>query len=77
MPSSLLRAERTTAEDIPVAMRNRSANWRKLAEKAKAIAAGMQDAVSKQTMLEIAERYEALSRHTDQRAREADGDAKD
>jgi hypothetical protein len=49
-----------------VATRNRSAEWRKLAEEAKAIAARMQDGGSKQTMLKIAERYEALSRHTDQ-----------
>ena len=73
---SLLQAERTTARDIPVAMRNRSANWRKLAEEAKAIAARMQDAVSKQTMLEIAERYELLARYVDQRAKDED-DAKD
>ena len=59
-----------------MAMRNRSANWRKLAEEAKAIAARMQDAVSKQTMLEIAERYELLARYADQRAKDED-DAKD
>ena len=59
-----------------MAMRNRSANWRKLAEEAKAIAARMQDAVSKQTMLEIAERYELLARYVDQRAKDGD-DAKD
>ena len=57
-------------------MRNRSANWRKLAEEAKAIAARTQDAVSKQRMLEIAERYELLARYVDQRAKDGD-DAKD
>ena len=59
-----------------MAMRNRSANWRKLADEAKAIAARTQDAVSKQTMLEIAERYELLARYADQRAKDGD-DAKD
>jgi hypothetical protein len=60
-----------------MAIRNRSAKWRKLAEEAKAIASGMQDDASKQTMLEIAERYEVLARYADQRARDAEDDAKD
>jgi hypothetical protein len=37
----------------------------------------MQDAVSKQTMLEIAERYEVLARYADQRAKDAEDDTKD
>ena len=41
------------------------------------MAAGMQDAVSKQTMLEIAERYEVVARYADERARDAEDDAKD
>jgi hypothetical protein len=44
-------AERSRAKDTLVAMWNRSANWRKLAEDAEAMAARMQDAVSKETML--------------------------
>jgi hypothetical protein len=50
MPFRLLRAERAMAKDTPVAMRKRSAKWRKLTEEAKALTARMQDAVSKQTM---------------------------
>jgi hypothetical protein len=69
MPFRLLRAERTMAKDTPVAMRNRSGKLRKLAEEAKALATRMQDAVSKETMLEIAERYEVLARYADQRAK--------
>jgi hypothetical protein len=57
-----------------VAIRNRSSNWRKLAEEAKRIAAGMRDDVSKQTMLEIAERYEALAQYADQQAKDTEGD---
>jgi hypothetical protein len=58
-------------------MRNRSANWRKLAEEARAIAARTQDAVSKQTMLEIAERYEVLAAYAERQAKDAADDAKD
>jgi hypothetical protein len=71
MPFRLLRAERTMAKDTPVAMRNRSAKWRKLAEEAKALAARMQNAVSKQTMLEIAERYEVLAAYTERQENDA------
>jgi hypothetical protein len=46
---------------------NRSANWRKLAEEARAVADGMQDGISKQTMLEIAERYEVLAAYAERR----------
>jgi hypothetical protein len=60
-----------------VAIRNRSAEWRKLAEEAKAIAAGMQDGDSKQTMLKIAERYEALARYSHQWAEGAEDHAND
>ena len=60
-----------------MAIRNRSAEWRKLAEEAKSMAAGMEDGDSKQTMLKIAERYEALARHTDQWAEDADDYAND
>jgi hypothetical protein len=55
-----------------VAMRNRSASWRKLAEEAKALAARMQDAASKQTILEIAERYEVLAAYAERQAKDAE-----
>jgi hypothetical protein len=64
-----------TAKATPVAMRNRSASWRKLAEEARAMAARTQDAVSEQVLLEIAERYEVLARYADQRAKDAKDDA--
>lgn len=44
-------------------MRDRSANWHKLANEARAIAAGMTDRASRQTMLDIAAGYERLARH--------------
>jgi hypothetical protein len=44
-------------------MRDRSANWHKLANEARAIAAGMTDRASQQTLLDIAEGYERLARH--------------
>jgi hypothetical protein len=64
-------------EDASVAMRNRGANWRKMAEEARAIAAGMQDAAAKQTMLEIAERYEVLAACSERQAKIAKNGAKD
>jgi hypothetical protein len=60
-----------------MAMRNRSANWRKLAEEARAIAARTQDAVSKQIMLEIAERYEVLAAYAERQAKDDEDGAKD
>ena len=51
-----------------MAIRDRSANWRKLAHEARTIANGMHDTVSKQTMLEIAERYEILAAYTERQA---------
>jgi hypothetical protein len=74
---SLSRIEWRDLGNSAMAMRNRSANWRKLAEEAKTLAARMQDAVSKQTMLEIAERYEVLARYADRRAKDAEDDTKD
>jgi hypothetical protein len=58
-------------------MRNRSANWRKLAEEARAVADGMQDGTSKQTMLEIAERYEILAAYAERQAKDVKDDTKD
>ena len=60
-----------------MAIRNRSAEWRKLAEEAKAIAARTQDRDTKQTMLKIAERYEALARYADQSAEDPEDRAND
>ena len=48
-----------------MAMRNRGANWRKLAKEARTIANGMHDDDAKQTMLEIAERYEILAAYSE------------
>jgi hypothetical protein len=44
-------------------MSDRSANWHKLANEARAIAAGMTDRASRQTLLDIAEGYERPARH--------------
>jgi hypothetical protein len=44
-------------------MRDRSANWHKLANEARAIAAGMTDRASRQTLLDIADGYQRLARH--------------
>jgi hypothetical protein len=52
-----------------VAIRNRGANWRKLAEEARTIADGMHDDDAKQTMLEIAERYEILAAYSERQAK--------
>jgi hypothetical protein len=52
-----------------VAMRNRGTNWRKMAEDARAIADGLHDAEAKQTMMEIAERYEILAAYSERQAK--------
>jgi hypothetical protein len=52
-----------------VAMRNRGANWRKMAEDARTIANGLHDAAAKQTMMEIARRYEALAASSESQAK--------
>jgi hypothetical protein len=44
-------------------MNDRSANWHKLANEARAVAAGMTDRASQQTLLDIAEGYERLAQH--------------
>jgi len=58
-------------------MRNRGASWRKMAEQARAMADGMQDAVSRQIMLDIAERYEVVAAYAERQAKNAEDDAKD
>ena len=52
-----------------MAMRNRGANWRKMAEDARTIANGLHDAAAKQTMMEIARRYEALAAYSERQAK--------
>jgi hypothetical protein len=42
-------------------MKDRTAEWLKLAEEARAIADGMRDPVSKKTMMDIATAYEGLA----------------
>jgi hypothetical protein len=52
-----------------VAMRNRGTNWRKMAEDARTIADGLHDAEAKQTMMEIADRYEVLAAYSEHQAK--------
>ncbi len=49
-------------------MRDRSANWSKMAAEARAIANNLHDPTAKQTMLEIAERYELLAAYAARQA---------
>jgi hypothetical protein len=53
-----------------VAIRNRSASWRRMAEEARTIADGLHDAAAKQAMLEIAERYEILAAYSERQAKQ-------
>ena len=53
-----------------MALRNRGASWRRMAEEARTIAAGMHDD-AKQTMLEIAERFEILAAYCERQAKKA------
>jgi hypothetical protein len=52
-----------------VAMRNRGANWRKMAEDAKAMADRIHDPTAKLAMQEIAERYEVLAAYSERQAK--------
>lgn len=54
-----------------MAIRNRGPNWRKAAEEARTIAGSMNDPTAKQTMLELAERYEVLAAYAEHQAKEA------
>ena len=57
-----------------MAMRNRGANWRKMAEDARTMADRIHDPAAKQVMQEIAERYEVLAAYSDRQAKkEAEG----
>ena len=50
-------------------MRNRAANWRKMAEDAKAMADRIHDPTAKLAMQEIAERYEVLAAYSERQAK--------
>ena len=52
-----------------MAMRNRGTNSRKMAEDARTIADGLHDAEAKQTMMEIADRYEVLAAYSEHQAK--------
>ena len=56
-----------------VAMRNRAANWRKMAEDARAMADRIHDPAAKQAMQEIAARYEVLAAYSERQAKEEAG----
>ncbi len=51
-------------------MRNRAANWRKMAEDARAMADRIHDPAAKQAMQEIAARYEVLASYSERQAKE-------
>ncbi len=53
-----------------MAIRNRSASWRRMAEEARTIADGLHDVAAKQAMLEIAERYEILAAYSERQAKQ-------
>jgi hypothetical protein len=55
-----------------MAIRNRKSKWRKAAEEARAIAESTHDPAAKQTMLELAERYDALAKFADEAAEKSD-----
>lgn len=57
-----------------MAVRNRSTNWHRMADEARAIAASMHDEIAKRTMLEIADRYEVLAKYAENQAIIEDGD---
>jgi hypothetical protein len=56
-----------------MAMRNRGANWRKMAEDARAMADRIHDPAAKQAMQEIAARYEVLAAYSERQAKEEAG----
>ena len=77
IPPAFLRGKAPAV--TAMAVRNRSAKWRKAAEEARTIAEGTHDPGAKQAMLEIAERYDKLAEYAERQARgdRPQGDAQD
>jgi hypothetical protein len=71
LPFRCHEPRRDAGEFASVAMRNRSANWSKMAQQARAIADSLHDPAAKQAMLEIAERYDLLAAYAERQAQAA------